>query len=70
MQDAELKPAAGWTPTASTAAGGGLGLVAGQFIVALCNQYFSHPLSPELASATTGLCVIVAGYLFPDGGRK
>lgn len=71
MQDPEPdinKP--GWRPTASTAAGGGIGFVAGQFIVALCGQYLPHPLSPELASATTALLTIVAGYFFPDGGRR
>jgi hypothetical protein len=71
MQDAEPNgPKAGWTPTASTAAGGGIGLTLGEFIVAFCDQYLSHPLSAALASATTGLCIILAGYFFPDGGRK
>lgn len=71
MQDPEPDyPATGWKPTASTYAGGGVGLVLGQFIVALGNQYLPHPFSPELAGAICGLCPIVIGYFFPDGGRK
>jgi hypothetical protein len=61
---------AGWRPTTSTYAGGALGLVVGQFIVALGNQYLPHPFSPELANAIGALCPIVIGYFFPDGGRK
>lgn len=60
----------GWIPTTSTLGGAGIGLAAAQVIVAICDQYFQHALSPELASAITTLCVAAAGYIFKDGGRR
>lgn len=60
----------GWVPTNSTLGGAGIGLAAAQVIVALCDQYFQHPLSAEFSSAITTLCVAAAGYFIKDGGRK
>lgn len=71
MQNPEPnQPASGWKPTTSTVAGGGIGFLVGQFIVALCDQLFHKPLSPELAATIGPLCAAIVGYLFPDGGRK
>lgn len=70
MQNPEPDQPAGWKPTVSTAAGASIGFITGQFVVAFCNQYLPHPLSPELASATTALLGGIASYFFPDGGRK
>ena len=70
MQDPEPpKERTGWIPTASTAAGGGAGFAVGQFIIALCDQVH-YPLTAAMACAIGGLCPIVIGYFFPDGGRK
>ena len=70
MSDDPTPSKTGWVPTVSTVAGGGIGLAIGQFIVALCDQFFHSPIGPELSSAITGICVTGANYLIPDGGRK
>ncbi len=68
MQNAD--PPTGWKPTTSTLGGAGFGLALAQIIIAVCDQYFKTPLSPELASAVTTVTVAAIGYIFPDGGRK
>jgi hypothetical protein len=59
----------GWRPTTSTAAGALLGGAVAQIVVAVLTKL---NWTPDLmtAGAINTLCVFVAGYLFPDGGRK
>lgn len=64
MQNPE--PPKSWTPTQSTVGGSIVGTAIAQVVVAICDQYFSHPLSAELASAVTTICVFAAVYFIPD----
>lgn len=67
MQNPEPpKSPTNWVPSQSTIGGGIVGTALAQIVVAICNQYFSHPLSAELASAVTTLCVTACVYFIPD----
>ncbi len=63
-------PPSGWTPTTSTLAGGVIGGAAAQIITATI-EFFTHAtVSAATAGAISTLAVVIAGYVFPDGGRK
>jgi hypothetical protein len=68
MQNPE--PPNGWKPTNSTLGGAIFGAAVGQIVVAVCGQIFHSPLTPEVSSAVTTVCIGVIGYFFPDGGRR
>lgn len=60
----------GWVPTTSTAVGAIIGTAIAQIIVAIFDAFLAHPLTPELSSAVTTLCIFGAGYVIKDGGRR
>ncbi len=60
----------GWSPTTSTIGGGVLGGALAQIIVAVIEQTAHVTISSATAGAIATLCVVAAGYFFPDGGRK
>ncbi len=60
----------GWTPTTSTVAGGVIGGAAAQIITAVVEALAHTTLSTATAGAISTLAVVIAGYFFPDGGRK
>ena len=63
-------PQSGWVPTTSTIGGGVLGGAVGQVVIAMSESVAHVTLTSATAGAITTIAVIVAGYLFPDGGRK
>jgi uncharacterized membrane protein YeaQ/YmgE (transglycosylase-associated protein family) len=63
-------PQSGWTPTTSTVGGGVIGGAVAQVLVSMIEQLTHTTLSSSLTGAISVLCVVAAGYLFPDGGRK
>lgn len=69
----ETTPAdkSGWVPTRSTIVGAVIGGAAGQVLVSLWNSFVpAHAMDLQTAGAVNTLCVALAGYFFPDGGRK
>lgn len=60
----------GWVPTASTLAGGGLGLALAQIIIALIQYVIHQQISAEVSCSIGTVCTAAVGYIFPDGGRK
>jgi hypothetical protein len=71
MQNPEPpKPATNWTPHQSVVGGSIFGTALAQIVVAVCDQYFAHPLSAELASAVTTVCVTLCVYFIPDKSRS
>jgi hypothetical protein len=66
MQNPEPPKPTNWVPTRSTVGGSILGTAIAQVVVAVCDQYFKTPLTAELASAVTTICVFACVYLIPD----
>lgn len=60
----------GWVPTTSTLAGAGMGAYVANLIIAGIEYYGHLTLSSMVVTSIAGLCVGLAGYLFPDGGRR
>lgn len=60
----------GWRPTTSTVAGGAIGGAFAQLAVASIEFLIHQSLTSATAAALTTVCIVVAGYIFPDGGRK
>lgn len=65
-----LKPSRGWQPTTSTAAGALIGQNVAQLICAALTGLAHWDLSTATVASISGLCIAIAGYCFPDGGRK
>jgi hypothetical protein len=65
----QLQERPGWKPTTSTVGGALIGGAVAQVVIGVFEQFFV-PLNPNIAGGLTVLCVALAGYLFPDGGRK
>ena len=63
-------PSSGWTPTTSTVGGAVLGGAVAQLATAAIEQFGHVTLSSATAGALTTLLVAIAGYIFPDGGRR
>lgn len=63
-------PKAGWTPTASTLAGGGIGGSVAYLIILCADKVFHTTFDPLAYVALTSVCSTAIGYFFPDGGRK
>jgi hypothetical protein len=63
-------PSAGWVPTTSTWAGGGLGLAAAQIVCGLWQHFTHSPVDAPTAAAIATVCTAAIGYFFPDGGRR
>jgi hypothetical protein len=55
-----------WVPTNKLIGGAVISQAAAQIIVAVCDQYFSHPLTPELATAISTLCYAIGAYFIPN----
>lgn len=66
MQNPEPTPATSWIPSRKAVGGSILGTAAAQIIVAVCDQYLKTPLTPELASAVTTVCVFAIAYFIPN----
>jgi hypothetical protein len=66
MQDPDPPTPNRWKPTNKLIGGAVIGQAAAQIIVAVCDSYFSHPLSPELSAAITTLCYAAAAYFIPN----
>jgi len=66
MQSPEPDQPTSWIPSRKLITGGIVGQAAAQIIVAVCDQYFKTPLSPELAAAITTLCYAAAAYFIPN----
>lgn len=60
----------GWQPTVSTSAGALVGGAVAQLICATIPDLVHHPLADATVGSIYTLCIALAGYLFPDGGRK
>lgn len=71
MQDPEPNgPKSGWVPTTSTIAGAGVGGCIAYLIIRVVDAIFHTPFNALDYVALTTICNGIAGYLFPDGGRK
>jgi hypothetical protein len=70
MQDPEPPAPSRWIPTRKTVNGSVFGTALAQIIVAICDQYFSHPLTAELASAVTTVCVVGVAYFTPNASSS
>ncbi len=68
MQNPE--PPTSWKPSQSVVIGAVIGQATAQLVVAICDQFFSHPLSPELSAAISGFCVTLGTYFIPDKPRN
>ena len=62
----QIPPPSSWVPSRSVVGGAGIGLAAGQIVIAICDRAFHAPLGPELSSAITTLCIAAATYFIPD----
>jgi hypothetical protein len=70
MQDPDPDKPTSWVPHQSVVGGSIFGTALAQIVVAICDQYLAHPLTAELASAITTVCVTLAVYFIPDKSRN
>jgi hypothetical protein len=68
MQEPDIPKS--WVPTQSAVGGSIVGTALAQIVVAICDGYLTHPLTPEIASAVTTVCVFAAVYFIPDKPRS